>query len=225
MWRFIAGLSAVRDTEWADWRKSKLCRMCLWQYRSVYSAIINVCCRNKINFISNTSICGDETRTVVELKRTIKVQIVQKLKNEPRPKFTGSYKKKRRVGIRTYFLKETSRLGFAQKFKKITSWTKNIFRLSQSLRVLIKKEYSVNETSAPRLVDSIKRSLDQLLKIFSRKSPPCLFPRPNEKWKIPEFKNLDSFIFLSEKKCPVDLQGTATTVSHLSSESVPRYMF
>ena len=27
--------------------------------------------------------------------RTIEVQIAQKLKNEPRPKFTGSYKKKR----------------------------------------------------------------------------------------------------------------------------------
>ena len=56
---------------------------------------IYLCCRNKINFITNTSVCGDNWHDGNKNSlRTIEAQIVQKLKNnEPRPKFTGSYKK------------------------------------------------------------------------------------------------------------------------------------
>ena len=42
-----------------------------------------------------------KTRTI--FKRTIEAQIVQKVKNnKARPKFTGSYKKKKRVLLRAY---------------------------------------------------------------------------------------------------------------------------
>ena len=47
---------------------------------SIRTAIINLCCRNTIND-------GNENKF-----RTIEAQIVQKLNNEPQPKFTGSYK-------------------------------------------------------------------------------------------------------------------------------------
>ena len=43
-------------------------------------ALINLCCRNKNNYI-----------TIYKNLRTIEAQIVQKRKNEPQPKSTGSY--------------------------------------------------------------------------------------------------------------------------------------
>ena len=47
-------------------------------------AIMNLCCRNEINFITMFK----------NNLRTIEAQIVRKLKNnEAQPKFTGSYKK------------------------------------------------------------------------------------------------------------------------------------
>ena len=64
-------------------------------------AIINLCCRNRINFITNTSICGDNWHDGNKNSlRTIEAQFVQKLKsNELWPRFTGFYKKKRVVSV------------------------------------------------------------------------------------------------------------------------------
>ena len=47
----------------------------------------------KTNAYTSTLVIIDMMEIRTTFKRTIKVQIVQKLKNnEPRPKFTGSYK-------------------------------------------------------------------------------------------------------------------------------------
>ena len=70
MWHFIAGLSAVRNTEWAE-KKIKTMPLVFYDSAKVY----NWHDGNKNNL------------------RTIEAQIVQKLKNnEPRPNFAGSYK-------------------------------------------------------------------------------------------------------------------------------------
>ena len=67
-------------------------------HRSVYTAIINLCRRNK-------NIDGNKNKL-----RTIEAQIVQKRKNnEPQPKFIGSYKKEAcilRISGLSYFIKQ-----------------------------------------------------------------------------------------------------------------------
>ena len=92
----------------------------LSEKRSVYTAIINLCCRNKINLIYRTKFSNKTPQIPVYLDYTILQQvctvntvhgkivifkkiknklrtIVQKLKNEARAKFTGSYVKQKRV--------------------------------------------------------------------------------------------------------------------------------
>ena len=67
MWRFIADLSAVINTEWVQ----KKIKTVPHSAKSI--SIIDMM----------------ETRTIL---RTVSEKIIQKLKNkEPRPKFTGSY--------------------------------------------------------------------------------------------------------------------------------------
>ena len=82
MWHFIAGLSAVRDTDWAE-KKIKAVPHVFWDSAEVYQYVY-------------TSICGDNWHDGNKNNlRTIEAPIVQKLKsNKPQPNVTGSYKKK-----------------------------------------------------------------------------------------------------------------------------------
>ena len=98
------GVGVLRDQRHIpskNWPKYPgLCRTCLSLLNGMVPKCIYLCCRNKINFIANTSICGDNWHDGNKnSSRTIEAQIVQKLvkNNEPCPKFTGSYKKKRVV--------------------------------------------------------------------------------------------------------------------------------
>ena len=72
MWRFIADLSAVINTEWAE----KKIKTVPHSAKSI--SVIDMM----------------ETRIIL---RTISVRLFKLKNNEPRPKFTGSYKKKARV--------------------------------------------------------------------------------------------------------------------------------
>ena len=83
---FTGGLSAVINTEWAE-KKIK--------------AVPYVFCDSEEDQYVYTSICGDNWHDGNKNNlRTIEARIVQKLKNnEPRPKFTGSYEKKKRVVV------------------------------------------------------------------------------------------------------------------------------
>ena len=90
----------------------------------------------KTNAYTSTLVIIDMMETRTTFKRTIKVQIVQKLKNnEPRPKFTGSYKKCACIKIVSIgveqidFLHELSDLDVAKdsttSLRQSRKWTRN----------------------------------------------------------------------------------------------------